>query len=75
MTKEAILFLALLATLIGLLLFFRLAEGRRLRKKTLDAASPGLREEIEKERQENLEKKKKFEAAMKKAGDNPNVTS
>ena len=67
-TREIVLFTLLLITLVGLMIYFRLAEGRRLKKKSLEAMSPDLREEIERERQENLEKKKRFEEAMKKAG-------
>ena len=67
MIREMILFILLLAVLIGLLIFFRRQEGRRLCMRTREALSPSLREEIEKERRENLLKKTKFEEAMQKA--------
>ncbi len=68
MIREAILFIALMVVLVGLLLYYRRWEERRLRQKTLEAMSPELRQEIEEERRVNLEKKMKFEDAMKKAG-------
>lgn len=66
-TREIVLFTLLLVALVGLMIYFRLTERRRLQKRTLETMSPSLREEIEKERQENLEKKQKFDEAMQKA--------
>lgn len=68
MTREIITFTLLFIALVGLMVFFRLRDRKRIRSRTLEAMSPGLREEIQKEREENREKKRKFEEAMKKAG-------
>jgi predicted Holliday junction resolvase-like endonuclease len=68
MTKEIVLFTVLLIILVALLIYFRRRESKYLRAKTREALSHTLKEEIEQERQQNLEKKQKFEEAMKKAG-------
>ena len=65
--REIILFAALLAVLVGLLVVYRRMESKRMGKKALDAMSPALRKEIEQERFENLEKKRKFAKAMREA--------
>lgn len=65
--KESVVFFFLVAFLIGLLVYWRRWERRRMRQKTLDAMSPELRNEIEEERRINQEKKEKFEEAMRKA--------
>lgn len=68
MVREIILFTVLLIFLVGLLIYFRRREGKYLRMKTREALSPALKEEVSREREENLEKKQKFEEALKKAG-------
>jgi fructose-1,6-bisphosphatase len=68
MTKEIVALTVLLITLVGLLVYFRRREGKYLRSKTREALSPTLKEEISKEREENQEKKQRFEEALKKAG-------
>lgn len=50
-----------------LLWMIRRAERRKLMSRTRDFLSPALREEIEKEREEGAEKKRKFEEALTQA--------
>lgn len=71
MTREIILFVLLLVALMGLVVYYRVRDQRHLKKRTAETLSPALREEIAKERQENLEKRQKFEEAMRKAGKGP----
>jgi len=66
MTQEIVLFVLLFLVLLGLVLFFRRSENRYLKLKTKDSVSQDLKEEIEKERAENLAKKQKFEKALQK---------
>ncbi len=68
MTREVFSLVFLFLSLMGLLFYLRRREGRYLKKKTVETLSQSLREEIDKERQTNLEKKKKFEEALRKAG-------
>jgi hypothetical protein len=67
MTRDTFIFVLLLAVLIGLLVYYRRWEAKRLRLKSLDAMSPGLRQEIQEERESNLQKKTKFDEALQKA--------
>lgn len=68
LTRDIAILVSLIIVL-GLFLFLnRRREGRYLKKRGLEMMSPSLREEVEEERRINLEKKKKFEEAMKKAG-------
>jgi hypothetical protein len=53
---------------VGLLVYYRYREAKRLKQRTYDAMSPELRQEIDRERRENLEKRQKFMDAMDKAG-------
>lgn len=57
--------IALVVFISFLLLMIRRAERRKLKSRTGDLLSDALREEIEKERSEGAEKKRKFEEAMK----------
>jgi hypothetical protein len=60
--------------LLGFLLFqYRRWETKRMKQRTYEAMSPGLRGEIDDERQRNLQKKQKFMDAMDKAGGGKNV--
>jgi len=68
MTREIILFTVLLILLVGLLVYFRRREGKYLRRKTRESLSPSLKEEIAREREDNREKKQRFEEALKRAG-------
>jgi hypothetical protein len=67
--KDLWILIGLLVVLAGLLVMRRLKDRRYLSSRTADVLSPRLREEIEKERGGNLEKRKRFEEAMKKAGE------
>lgn len=62
------LFLALAGLLVVGLVFYRIRDVRYLKKRTREALSPALSEEIAKERETNLEKRRKFAEAMKKYG-------
>lgn len=66
-TRDIIVFVVLLVALIALLVWYRRQDSRREKQKVLEAMSPELRKEIEDERRVNIEKKQKFEEAMKKA--------
>lgn len=68
MTREIILFTVLLVFLVLLLLYYRRYERRRMKKRIFEAMSPELKKEIDEERRMNLEKKQKFEEALKSAG-------
>ena len=72
-TREIVLFALSIAVLVFLLVRYRRWESKRLKQRTLEAMSPGLRSEIEEEKRVNLEKKRKFLEAMNKAsgGGNP----
>lgn len=67
-TRDIVLFVVLVIGLLAILVWWRRGESKRMKQKVLDAMSPGLRSEIEEERRTNLDKKKKFEEAMRKAG-------
>lgn len=67
MTIEFWILGGLLAGLAGLLIWFRRRDAARLKRRTREVLSPRLQREIEAERTENLEKKRKFEAALKAA--------
>ncbi len=69
LTREIIIFTVLMVTLFVLVVYFRWRESKYLKKKTSEVFSPSLREAIEKERGENLEKREKFEEALRKAGE------
>jgi hypothetical protein len=58
-----------LLTVVALaLLIFNYSRDRKyLKKKTSEAMSRGLKEEIEEEREESLRRKKEFDEAMKEA--------
>ncbi|MDO8462224.1 MAG: hypothetical protein Q7S98_05130 [Deltaproteobacteria bacterium] len=66
--KETLFVLVLTAIVFVALVFLRQRESRYLKKRTRDALAPRLKEEFEKEREETLERQKKFNEAMKKAG-------
>lgn len=66
--KETLFVLVLTAIVFVALVFLRQRESRYLKKRTREALRPALKEEIEKEREETLERQKKFNEAMKKAG-------
>jgi len=52
----------------ALLVYYRYKEGKKLKQRTYEAMSPELRDEIDRERRQNLEKRQKFLDAMEKAG-------
>ncbi|GEM_PF-3302090 len=65
---EIILFIFLtLGAFVGIF-YLRIKEQRYLKKKTKEALSPLLSAEIEKERSEEIRKKEKFEAELKRFG-------
>lgn len=70
-TRDIVLFVVLLIGLLAILVWWRRGESKRMKQKVLEAMSPGLRSEIEEERRVNLEKRQKFEEAMKKSGGGP----
>lgn len=57
--------LALVIFIACFLFMIRRGDQRKLKGRTRDLLSPSLREEIERERGEAAQKKKKFEEAMK----------
>lgn len=67
-TRDIVLFVVLFIGLLAILVWWRRGESKRMKQNGLEAMSPGLRAEIEEERRQNLEKRQKFEEAMKKAG-------
>lgn len=67
MITDLLIFFGLVAVAIALLVGNRRREQKRLRMRTREALSPALKQEIESERAEALEKKKKFDEAMWKA--------
>lgn len=67
MTREIVIFAVLLGILLGLLFYWRWQQSRYLKKRNFEAMSASLRKEIEAERQGSLERRKKFEDALKKA--------
>jgi len=54
--------------MIALLVWWRRQEAKHLKKRVYEAMSPELRKEIDEERRINIDKQKKFQEAMKKAG-------
>jgi hypothetical protein len=52
---------------VGLLVYYRYTEAKKLKQRTYEAMSPELRAEIDRERRGNLEKRQKFLDAMDKA--------
>ena len=66
-TRDIVLFVVLLIGLLAILVWWRRGESKRMKQNALEAMSPGLRSEIEEERRQSLEKKQKFDEAMKKA--------
>ncbi|MBI1910317.1 MAG: LPXTG cell wall anchor domain-containing protein [Deltaproteobacteria bacterium] len=64
--KELYFLIGLALLGLGMLVYFRRKESHLLKKKVRDSLSPALKKEIEKEREETLEKKKKFDEVMKK---------
>lgn len=66
--KEYLLFFALFALALGLVLYFRMREQRYLKKKVKDALSHRLKKEIENEQEANKRKKEKFESELKRMG-------
>ncbi|MBI4374569.1 MAG: hypothetical protein HY542_06805 [Deltaproteobacteria bacterium] len=71
MTWEVWTFLGLVGFLAALLIGIRRQESKKIKARTRELLSPSFREEIENERSEDLEKKRKFEEAMKKAEAGP----
>lgn len=69
MGRDGWLFIVLTLGFLGVLVYLRLKENKKLKLRTLEAISPALREEIEIERQQNIEKRRKFENALQKAQD------
>ena len=69
MTRDIVLLTLLFVGIVSLLIYFRRREARLLKKKVIDSMSPELRAEIEEERRTNLERKRKFEEALKRADD------
>ncbi|MBI2982246.1 MAG: hypothetical protein HYY44_08165 [Deltaproteobacteria bacterium] len=67
MTWEVWTFLGLVGLLVSLLVGIRRQESRKLKSRTRELLSPSLREEFENERSEDLEKKQKFEEALRQA--------
>lgn len=55
------------AAAMALLVLTRLRDRRYEKLKTSEAMSPALKEEIEKERGEALERREKFQGALKEA--------
>ena len=66
-TQEIVAFTLLLVGLFVLAVYFRRHDQKYLKKKTSETFSDSLREEIEKEREENKRKQSLFEEAMRKA--------
>lgn len=64
MMVELIVLVVLVILLACLVILNRRAEGKRLHQSTREAVSKELRSEIESERDEALERKRKFEAAL-----------
>ena len=52
---------------VGLLVYYRYSEAKKLKQRTYESMSPELRDEIDRERRQNLEKRRKFTDAMEKA--------
>lgn len=52
---------------VGLLVYYRYREAQKMKQRTYEAMSPELRDEIDRERRQNLEKRRKFTDAMDKA--------
>jgi hypothetical protein len=63
---DALLWMALAAVMIGLLIWLRIRENRFLKKKTKDVVRPQIRMEIEAEKQDVLRRKKAFEDNLDK---------
>ncbi len=69
--KESVIYVICIVILFGGLWRVFRKDQAYLQKKTKEAISPSLREEIERERAENSEKKKKFEEAMRNVAKEP----
>ena len=67
-TRDIVLFVVLFIGLLAILVWWRRGESKRMKQKVLEAMSPELRSEIQEERRINLDKKTKFEDALRKAG-------
>lgn len=52
---------------VGLLVYYRYNESKKMKQRTYEAMSPDLRDEINRERRQNLEKRRKFTDAMDRA--------
>lgn len=65
--KEWIGLIASSVLLVLVLIQYRRWENKRLKQRTYEAMSPGLRSEIDEERRQNLKKRQKFMDAMDKA--------
>lgn len=68
---EIILFILVSLGLLALAVYLRMKEQRYLKKKTKDALSKDLREEIELERSENIRKSEEFKKKLKQFGGEP----
>lgn len=68
MKLEATLLILIVLGIFAYVIYLRVRETRYLKKKTSETFSKGLREEIEKEREDTLRKKKKFEETLKHFG-------
>ena len=65
---EVILFVVLCLGFLGWISYLRIRENRYLKKKTRDAISKELHEEIEKEREESTRKRDKFKDLLGRFG-------
>lgn len=64
---EVLIALAVLFVL-GVLIFFRYQNYRKLKQRTYESLSPEMKAEIDRERRENIARRQKFLDAMEKAG-------
>lgn len=53
---------------VGMLVYFRYTESKRLKMRSYESMSPELRQEIDEERRINKRKQRLFLEAMEKAG-------
>lgn len=65
-----LLFVLLFVILIGYVLWCYFKDKREIKKKTVESIGEDLWEEIDKERQESVEKGKQFRRVLKKVKEN-----
>lgn len=66
--KWIVIILIFFAIAAGVIVLTFIRDRRYERKKTSEAMSPALKDEIDAERADGLRRRTKFEEAMKKAG-------